>query len=84
MKILFVQPSAGFLMRGTTYPVCRSIMVTASYMKSLGHEVMVHDRCVDFRKAEKIFSSFRPQLLMLYAPPTASVKDAIEGFVRCT
>ena len=65
-------------MRGTTYPVCRSIMVTASYMKSLGHEVMVHDRCVDFRKAEKIFSSFRPQLLMLYAPPTASVKDAIE------
>lgn len=78
MKILFVQPSAGFLMRGTTYPVCRSIMVTASYMKSLGHEVMVHDRCVDFRKAEKIFSSFRPQLLMLYAPPTASVKDAIE------
>lgn len=65
-------------MRGTTYPVCRSIMVTASYMKSLGHEVMVHDRCVDFRKAEKIFSSFRPQLLMLYVPPTASVKDAIE------
>lgn len=78
MKILFVQPSAGFLMRGTTYPVCRSIMVTASYMKSLGHEVMVHDRCIDFRKAEKILGSFRPQLLMLYAPPTASVKDAIE------
>lgn len=78
MKILFVQPSAGFLMRGTTYPVCRSIMVTASYMKSIGHEVMVHDRCIDFRQAEKIFSSFRPQLLMLYAPPTASVKDAIE------
>lgn len=39
---------------------------------------MVHDRCIDFRKAEKIFDSFRPQLLMLYAPPTASVKDAIE------
>ena len=78
MKILFVQPSAGFLMRGTTYPVCRSIMVTASYMKSIGHEVMVHDRCIDFRKAEKVFDSFRPQLLMLYAPPTASVKDAIE------
>lgn len=78
MKILFVQPSAGFLMRGTTYPVCRSIMVTASYMKSIGYEVMVHDRCIDFRKAEKIFDSFRPQLLMLYAPPTASVKDAIE------
>lgn len=53
-------------------------MVTASYMKSIGHEVMVHDRCIDFRQAEKIFSSFRPQLLMLYAPPTASVKDAIE------
>lgn len=39
---------------------------------------MVHDRCIDFRKAEKVFDSFRPQLLMLYAPPTASVKDAIE------
>lgn len=78
MKILFVQPSAGFLMRGTTYPVCRSIMVTSTYMKSIGYEVMVHDRCIDFRKAEKIFDSFRPHLLMLYAPPTASLKDAIE------
>lgn len=78
MKILFVQPSAGFLMRGTTYPVCRSIMVTSSYIKSLGHEVMVYDRCIDFRKTEKVFDFFRPQLLMLYAPPTASLKDAIE------
>lgn len=77
MKILFVQPSAGFLMRGTTYPVCRSIMVTSSYMKMLGHEVMVYDRCIDFRKAEEVFDSFGPELLMLYAPPTASLKDAI-------
>ena len=58
MKILFVQPSAGFLMRGTTYPVCRSIMVTASYMKSIGHNVKVFDRCIDFSKAEKAFDDF--------------------------
>lgn len=78
MIIMFVQPSAGFMIRGTTYPVCRSLMVTASYMKSLGHEVLVFDRCVDFRKAEKVFASFKPQLVMLYAPPTASLKDAME------
>ncbi len=77
MKILFVQPSAGFLMRGTTYPVCRSIMVTASYMKSLGHEVLVFDRCVDFRDANKVVGSFCPEAAVLYIPPTASVKDAI-------
>lgn len=78
MKILFVQPSAGFLLRGTTYPVCRSMMVTASYMKSLGHEVLVHDRCIDFRKADEIIDSFKPQFTMIYLPPTASLKDAIE------
>ncbi len=78
MKILFVQPAAGFLMRGTTYPVCRSIMTTASYMKSLGHEVLVHDRCIDFRKFEKVFSSFNPDLMMVHVPPTASLADAIK------
>ena len=78
MKILFVQPSAGFLMRGTTYPVCRSIMVTASYMQSLGHEVLVFDRCIDFRDADKVVTAFGPEFAMFYIPPTASIKDAIE------
>ncbi|MBR3835389.1 MAG: B12-binding domain-containing radical SAM protein, partial [Clostridia bacterium] len=78
MKILFVQPSAGFLMRGTTYPVCRSIMVTASYMQSLGHEVLVFDRCIDFRDADKVVTAFGPDFAMFYIPPTASIKDAIE------
>lgn len=77
MKILFVQPSAGFLMRGTTYPVCRSIMVTASYMQSLGNEVLVFDRCIDFRNAEKVIKDFKPDAAMFYLPPSASVKDAI-------
>ena len=57
MKILFVQTSADFLIRGTTYTVCRSIMTTASYMKSIGHDVMIYDRCIDFRK--KRISSIR-------------------------
>lgn len=77
MKILFVQPSAGFLMRGTTYPVCRSIMTAAAYMRKLGHDVLVHDRCIDFRKAEKVLDSFRPELVMIYVPPTASHEDAM-------
>lgn len=77
MKILFVQPSAGFMMRGTTYPVCRSMMVTASYMKSLGNEVQVFDRCVDFRDAKKVIEAFNADAVMLYLPPTASVGDAI-------
>lgn len=78
MRILFIQPSAGFLLRGTTYPVCRSIMVTASYMKSLGHEVKVYDRCIDFNKAEEVFDEFSPALVVVYVPPTASPKDAVE------
>ncbi len=78
MKILFVQPCAGFMMRGTTYPVCRSMMVTATYMKSLGHEVVVHDRCIDFRKAKEVANGFLPEIVMIYVPPTASLKDTIE------
>lgn len=64
-------------MRGTTYPVCRSMMVTASYMKSLGNEVKVFDRCVDFRDEKKIIEDFDADAVMLYLPPTASVRDAI-------
>lgn len=77
MKILFIQPSSGFLMRGTTYPVCRSIMVTSSYMKSLGYNVLVYDRCIDFRKAEKVIDSFKPDYVLVYVTPTTSVQDAI-------
>ena len=78
MKILFIQPPSGFLMRGTTYPVCRSMMVTASYFKSLGYEVQVFDRCVDFRKADKVIEGFKPDFVMVYVTPTASLKDAVE------
>lgn len=78
MKILFVQPKAGFLMRGTTYPVCRSMMVTATYMKSLGHEVLVYDKCIDFRKTIKVLNSFNPEMVMVYVPPTASLEDSAE------
>lgn len=77
MRILFIQPAAGFLMRGTTYPVCRSIMVTSSYMKSIGHEVRVFDRCIDFSKEERVFDEFSPEAVVVYVPPTASIKDAI-------
>lgn len=78
MKILFVQPEAGFMMRGTTYPICRSLMVTATYMKSLGHEVLIYDKCIDFRKPEKVINSFKPEMVMIYVPPTASLEGAIE------
>ncbi len=78
MKILFIQPLSGFLMRGTTYPVCRSIMVTASFFKSLGYDVQVFDRCVDFRNAGKVIGEYKPDFVMIYVTPTASIKDAIK------
>lgn len=78
MKILFVQPKAGFQMRGTTYPVCRSMMVTATYMKSLGHEVEIFDKCIDFRKTSKVLNSFNPEMVMVYVPPTADPEDTTE------
>ena len=83
MNILFIQPSAGFLMRGTTYPVCRSIMVTASYMKYIGYNVLVYDRCIDFRKADDVINSFSPDFVMIYVPPSSSLQDAINISVKC-
>lgn len=76
MKILFIQPKAGFFVRGTTYPVCRSMMVTASYMKKLGHEVQVFDRCIDYRIFSDVINDFLPEISMIYVPPTASLDDA--------
>lgn len=78
MNILFIQPSSGFLMRGTTYPICRSMLVTASYLKSLGYNVMIYDRCINFQKPEKVISSFLPDFVMVYVTPTSSLKDAVE------
>ncbi len=78
MNILFIQPSSGFLMRGTTYPICRSMLVTASFMKSLGYNVLIYDRCIDFQKSAKVISSFSPDFVMVYVTPTSSLKDAVE------
>ncbi len=78
MRILFIQPKASFFIRGTTYPVCRSMMVTATYFKKLGQDVEVFDRCLDFRKPQNVIDAFSPECVMIYVPPTASLDDAGE------
>ncbi|MCR5042118.1 MAG: B12-binding domain-containing radical SAM protein [Clostridia bacterium] len=78
MKILFFQPAAGFLMRGTTYPVCRGIMTTATYMKSKGFDVRVHDRCIDFSSPKKTIEEFAPDIVTVFIPPTVSTSEGVE------
>ena len=63
-------------MRGTTYPVCRSIMVSATYMKNIGYDVLIHNRCIDFTNAETVIDSFNPEVAIIYVTPTASIEDA--------
>ncbi len=65
------------MMRGTTYPVCRGIMTTATYMKSKGHEVKVHDRCIDFTSPKKTIEAFAPEVVAVFVPPTVSTEDAV-------
>lgn len=77
MKVLLVQPSAGFLLRGTSHPLCRSIMVSASYLKEKNVEVKVCNRCIEKKKLKSITKDFTPDFVCIFASHTSSIKDAV-------
>ena len=78
MKLLFIQPKAGFLLRGTTHPLCRTVMFAATYMKNNGFEVRVINRCteqVDIRETAAVYS---PDMVILFLSLSGSVQDAVD------
>lgn len=77
MKLLFIQPKAGFLLRGTTHPMCRTVLFAATYMNRKGFEVKVLNRCTENTNVKKLAEDFMPDMAIVYLSLSSSVQDAV-------
>ena len=75
MKVLLIQPRGGFMLRGITHPVCRDLMMSATFLKQRGYDVCVWDRCIE--KKESISKTgFHADAAIFFISQSSSVKDA--------
>lgn len=82
MNVLTIQPRGGFMLRGITHPVCRDLMMSATFLKKRGHTVRVWDRCVDRTDFTDPKSGFHADAAVFFISQSSSVKDAIAVSAR--
>ena len=75
MKILLVNPSTGYYTRALFNPL--GLLAIGSYLKSLGHEVRLLDRCVEQVRFSSLLDSFQPDLVGVSVMSSRGLKDAI-------
>gem|GEM_PF-3079362 len=73
MNVLLIQPRSGFQLRGITFPVCRDLVMTATFLKHHGYGVCVWDRCISSKLPQ---TDFRADAAILFLAQSSSVKDA--------
>lgn len=73
MNVLLIQPHSGFQLRGITYPVCRDLMMTATFLKQRGFSVQIWDRCIS---RKDILSDHSADAAILFYAQSSSAKDA--------
>ena len=73
MNILLIQPRSGFQLRGITFPVCRDLMMSATFLKKNGYDVLVWDRCISPDVPDRRFAA---DAAILFLAQSSSVKDA--------
>ena len=75
MRVLLVNPSTGYYTRALFNPL--GLLAIGSYLKSLGHEVRLLDRCVERVNFQKLLTQFRPDLVGVSVMSSRGLKDAI-------
>ena len=75
MKILLINPSTGYYTRALFNPL--GLLAIGSYLKSLGHEVRLLDRCVEKVRFARLLDSFRPDLVGVSVMSSRALKDAV-------
>ena len=75
MKILLVNPSTGYYTRALFNPL--GLLAIGSYLKSIGHEVRLLDRCVEKERFQSVLDSFQPGLVGVSVMSSRGLKDAI-------
>ena len=76
MKVLLVNPSTGYYTRALFNPL--GLVAIGSYLRSIGHEVKLEDRCIHKEKFEKILDDFSPDLVGVGLMSSRTLKDAIK------
>lgn len=75
MRILLVNPSTGYYTRALFNPL--GLLAIGSYLKSLGHEVRLLDRCVERVRFGQFLSEYKPDLVGVSVMSSRGLKDAI-------
>ena len=75
MKILLVNPSTGYYTRALFNPL--GLLAIGSYLKSIGHEVRLLDRCVERDRFKTVLAQFKPAFVGVSVMSSRGLKDAI-------
>ena len=76
MRILLVNPSAGYFNSAVFNPL--GLLAIGSYLRSIGYEVKLLDRCVENVHFKKFISEFQPDVVGVSVMSTRGLKDAIK------
>lgn len=76
MRVLLINPSTGYYSRALFNPL--GLLAIGSYLKSIGHEVRLLDRCVEKVNYEKFLDEYKPGLVGISAMSSRGLKDAIK------
>lgn len=76
MRVLLINPSTGYYSRALFNPL--GLLAIGSYLKSIGHEVRLLDRCVEKVNYEKVLDEYKPGLVGVSAMSSRGLKDAIK------
>ena len=77
IRVLLIQPQGSFMLRGITHPVCRDLMMTATYLRRCGYTVRVWDRCIEKTDVKRVYEDFQADAAVFFISQSSSVKDAI-------
>ncbi|MBR2590330.1 MAG: B12-binding domain-containing radical SAM protein [Clostridia bacterium] len=76
MKVLLVNPNVGYFNSAVFNPL--GLLAIGSYLKSIGHEVKLLDRCVETVNFKKYLASFRPEVVGFSIMSPRGIKDAVK------
>lgn len=76
MRVLLVNPSTGYYTRTIFNPL--GLVAIGSYLRSIGHEVMLEDRCVHKENMNTIIKHFQPDMVGLSLMSSRVLKDALK------
>lgn len=76
MRVLLVNPSTGYYTRALFNPL--GLLSIGSYLRSIGHEVRLLDRCVERDGIGKVLDDFKPGIVGVSAMSSRGLKDALK------